>query len=147
MAKTLSSSDEGSNIGGAVDREGLRRYVSRAMALLDERDTITEDLKEVYEEAKEAGFVTKQLRQLVREQRMDADVRDQHLSQMDMLRAALGDFADSPLGAAAVQRAHKPKRGPGRPRKNKGHEALDRAEEHLEGEPLPFDEEERPAMH
>ncbi len=112
MARSLSASD-GHNSGGMIDGESLRRFVSRAMSLLEERDGINEDLKEVYAEAKEAGFVTQQLRQIVREQRMEPLTLEAHLESMDALRHALGGLADTPLGEAAVSAAEAPpKRGP-----------------------------------
>ncbi len=123
----------GHNSGGMVDGEALRRYVSRAMALLEERDSVGEALKEVYAEAKEAGFVTAQLRQIVKEQRMEPLTLQSHLDAMDMLRHALGGLADTPLGEAAVAAAEtppaeKPRRG--RPRSPMA-DAMQAAQEHL----------------
>ncbi len=134
MARSLSANDSaGHNSGGMVDGEALRRYVSRAMSLLEARDEISEDLKEVYAEAKDAGFVTAQLRQIVREQRMEPLTLESHLEAMDMLRHALGGLADTPLGEAAVAAAEappaeKPRRG--RPRSPMA-DAMQAAQEHL----------------
>jgi uncharacterized protein (UPF0335 family) len=86
--------------GGAIDGVAMRDYIERAMRLLDERDILNADLKVVYEEAKEAGFVTKHLRQIVREQRMDSEVLSRHLAILEAYRSALGDFAATPLGKA-----------------------------------------------
>ena len=138
MARSLSSKDSaGHNSGGIIDGEALRRYVSRAMALLEERDALGEDLKEVYAEAKEAGFVTAQLRQIVREQRMEPLMLESHLEAMDMLRHALGVLSDTPLGEAAVQREQEAPatRKPGRPR-SKIADAMQAAQEHLSGNEL-----------
>lgn len=126
-----------------IDHDALRKYVSRIMKIEEERRDLSEDIKEIYEQAKNAGFVTKHLRQLVKEQFMDKDELQEHLEQMDMMRHALGDFADSDLGKAALRKASdpsKPKRGPGRPRRDAGApvttvtEAFDRARAHLDVE-------------
>lgn len=97
MAKTLTAGDS-----GMIDPEALRRYVSRCESLVRERKAISVDLKEVYDEAKEAGFVTAQIRQLVRESMMEPLTLKSHLEQMDSLRGVLGWFADTPLGEAAI---------------------------------------------
>lgn len=95
----------GHNSTGMIDGAALRRYVDRVIKLHEERATINEDIKVIYEEAKEAGFVTKQLRQIVREQMMEPDVLNEHLNQLDALRHALGQFASTALGEAAMERA------------------------------------------
>src|SRR5262249_42633913 len=96
------------------------------------------------EEAKNAGFVTKIIRQIVREQQMEAEERLSHYNLLDSYRHALGMLADLPLGAAAIERAEQEttsrsqpaRRGRGRPRKDgtdRVDDALARAREHLEG--------------
>ena len=49
--------------------EQLRGLEDRIMSLLDERDEISEDIKEVYAEVKEAGFNTSTLRQAIARRR------------------------------------------------------------------------------
>ena len=89
----------------------LHYYVERVVNLLEARDEITEDIKLVYDEAKTAGFVAAQMRQIVREYRMDKDERDDLYAIMDSYRKALGLLADTPLGEAAMERiSHKPRR-------------------------------------
>jgi uncharacterized protein (UPF0335 family) len=133
-------------ITGAIDREALQRYVGRVLRLHEERRTLNEDIASVYEEAKNAGFVTKIIRQIVREQQMEAEERSSHYALMDSYRHALGMLADLPLGAAAMARAgeetasrsavEQPARRRGRPRKDgtdRVDEALRRSRAHLEG--------------
>ena len=98
----------GHNGGGIIDREALAAYVEQIETVEDSRRLLSEDLKEIYEKAKNAGFVTKLLRQIVRERRMDSDVRMDHLRLMDAYRSALGMLADTPLGEAAMATAHPP---------------------------------------
>ena len=60
-------------------------------------------IKEIVAEAKEAGHVPKHLRQIVRESRLEPDVRKDHLATLDQMRRELGWFADTPLGEAALR--------------------------------------------
>jgi uncharacterized protein (UPF0335 family) len=129
-----------------VNAPALRSYVDRVAHLHDERDNLNGDIREVYKEAKEAGFDTTVLREIVREYRTDAEPRQSRYALLDQYRAALGMLADTPLGEAAVEReARRPRafadqplhRGRGRPRKAKGDpvaDAMQRAQEHLGGE-------------
>jgi uncharacterized protein (UPF0335 family) len=100
MAKNLSSHGEGHN-SGKVDGAELRKYLDRLISLSEDRKALNEDFKQVYEEAKEAGFVTKHVRQLLREKLMEPEVLEDQLSYMDALRHALGQLSDTPLGNAA----------------------------------------------
>ncbi|MCH8213904.1 MAG: DUF2312 domain-containing protein [Proteobacteria bacterium] len=65
------------DIGGiAADR--LRTFVERIERLEEEKAAITADIREVYAEAKGAGFNAKILRQIVRLRGLDqADRREQ----------------------------------------------------------------------
>lgn len=136
-------------ITGAIDHEALNSYVSRVLSLHEQRKELNGEISEVYAEAKNAGFVTGIVRQIVREQQMEDDERGAHYRLLDTYRHALGMLADTPLGAAAMERAApmpKPEktfaeqpigRRRGRPRKDAGSnvdDALQRAREHLGGE-------------
>jgi uncharacterized protein (UPF0335 family) len=132
---------------GTIDREALNRYVGRVLSLHEERAELNASIAEVYEEAKNAGFVTKIIRQIVTEKKMEADERHSHYDLLDTYRHALGMLADTPLGEAAMTRAaplERPrplaeqtiKRPPGRPRKRQSlDELLDQARQSLSGEP------------
>lgn len=88
-----------------IDTDALHLYVNRVLALHDERKTLNGDISAVYEEAKSAGFVTGIIRQIVREQQMEAEEREAHYALLDSYRRALGMLADTPLGAAAMSTA------------------------------------------
>ena len=94
---------------GMIDRDALTRYVDRVLVLHNERKTINTDISEVYEEAKSAGFVTKIIRQIVREKQMDAEERSDHYDLLDTYRHALGMLADTPLGEAAIDAMERPR--------------------------------------
>ena len=91
--------------GGTIHAEALRGYVTRVAHLHDERDTLNADIREIYKEAKEAGFDTTILREIVREFRVEADARSARYLLLETYRNALGMLGGTPLGDAAIARA------------------------------------------
>ncbi len=76
------------DVGGvAVDR--LRSFVDRIERLEEEKRALAADIREVYSEAKGAGFDVKVLRQLIRLRKMDADDRTQMEEILDVYERAL----------------------------------------------------------
>jgi uncharacterized protein (UPF0335 family) len=118
---------DGDNNGGMIEREALRSYVERVSNLHDQRDEISTDIREVYAEAKDAGFDTTLLREVVKEHRIDPEARSARYAKLDAYRRALGMLADTPLGEAAIGGMERPRpfaeqpigesRRRGRPRK------------------------------
>jgi uncharacterized protein (UPF0335 family) len=77
------------NVGGiAGDR--LRSFIERIERLEEEKRALGEDIKEVYAEAKSAGFDLPTLRQIVRIRKMDQDDRDEKQALLDTYMNALG---------------------------------------------------------
>ncbi len=110
----------------------LQGYVQRVANLHETRDEVNGDIREVYREAKDAGFDTTILREIVKEYRTDGEARQSRYALLDQYRQALGMLAGTPLGEAAMHGAaelrvvvDKPRpfaeqplhRRPGRPRK------------------------------
>ena len=104
MAKTLRS-EILDQFGGVINEQALERYVSRIENLHNERKSLNEDIKEVYGEAKDAGFDTTILREIVRERQMEEPARHSRYALLDSYRRALGMLADTPLGQAAMRQA------------------------------------------
>jgi uncharacterized protein (UPF0335 family) len=79
----------GADVGGvAADR--LRSIVERIERLEEERKALASDIKDIYSEAKSAGFDVKVLRQLIRIRKQEtADVEEQE-TLLDLYRRALG---------------------------------------------------------
>ena len=74
--------------GIAVDR--LRSLVERIERLEEERRALAGDIKDIYAEAKSAGFDVKVLRQIIRLRKQDqAEVEEQE-SLLDLYKRALG---------------------------------------------------------
>ncbi len=56
---------------GTIQAERLKSLIERIERLEEERAALTGDIREVYAEAKSAGYDTKVMRQIVRLRRMD----------------------------------------------------------------------------
>ncbi|HUN41837.1 MAG TPA: DUF2312 domain-containing protein [Acetobacteraceae bacterium] len=77
------------NTGGiAADR--LRSIVERIERLEEERKALGNDIKDIYAEAKSAGFDVKVLRQLIRIRKQEAAEVEEQESLLDVYRRALG---------------------------------------------------------
>lgn len=92
----------GHNSGIASDR--LRSFVERIEKLEEEKAALGSDIREVYAEAKSAGFDAKILRQVVRLRKLDAAERQEQEALLDLYKHALGMLADTPLGESALQK-------------------------------------------
>lgn len=90
-------------MGVAGDR--LRSFIERVERLEEEKRGLAEDIKEVFSEAKGAGFDTKIMRQIIKDRRMDADDLREQESLINIYKRALGMFSSTPLGEAAMERA------------------------------------------
>lgn len=104
MAKTLHS-EIPDKFGGVINSTALARYVTRIENLYNDRRSLNADIKEVYGEAKDAGFDTTILREIVRERQMEEPARHSRYALLESYRRALGMLADTPLGQAAMSRA------------------------------------------
>jgi uncharacterized protein (UPF0335 family) len=87
--------------GNGVNAEALSRYVERLASLENERDQLRDSSKAVYAEAREAGFVPRIIRLIVREFRMEGDAREAQYELLYQYREALGMLRGTPLGDAA----------------------------------------------
>lgn len=77
------------DVGGiAADR--LRTLIERIERLEEEKGNLQNDIKDVYGEAKGAGFDTKVMRQIVRMRKMDAADREEQDQLLDLYRRAIG---------------------------------------------------------
>jgi len=74
--------------GIAADR--LKSFIERVERLEEDRSGIAADVREVYSEAKSAGFDVKVMRQLVRLRKLDPAARREQEMLLDTYRAALG---------------------------------------------------------
>lgn len=88
----------------SISKTELKAFVERIERLEEEKAKTAGDIKEVYAEAKGAGFIPKVIRAAVKWRREDAAKRAEAEALLEVYLTALGDLADLPLGEAAVQR-------------------------------------------
>ena len=68
----------------------LRAFVERIERLEEEKKTISDDIREVYAEAKGNGFDVKTLRKVVARRRKSAHQREEEDAMLDLFEHALG---------------------------------------------------------
>lgn len=68
----------------------LRAFIERIERLEEEKQTIADDIKEVYAECKGSGFDVKTVRQIVRDRKKDQAQREEEEAILELYRAALG---------------------------------------------------------
>jgi len=93
------------NATGHNSREQLLSIVERIERLAEEKQSIADDIKDVYAEAKGNGYDVKALRAIIRRRKQDAAALAEHEAILETYMHALGMLADLPLGQAAIERA------------------------------------------
>lgn len=68
----------------------LRAFIERIERLEEEKKTISDDIKEVFMEAKGTGFDTKAMRTIIRLRKKDQAEREEEEAMLDLYLAALG---------------------------------------------------------
>lgn len=85
---------------GGIAGDRLRSFIERIERLEEEKRALGEDIKEVYSEAKSAGFDAPTMRQIIRIRKMDQDDRDEKQALLDTYMTAL-DMRESGRKRAA----------------------------------------------
>ena len=75
---------------GGVAGDRLKTIIERIERLEEEKRALSDDVREVYSEAKGAGFDVKVIRQVVRLRKMDATDRSEMEQILDVYKRALG---------------------------------------------------------
>ena len=88
MATTAAAVKEAPATRFAKDQ--LRAIIERIERLEEEKKTISDDIRDVYAEAKGTGFDTTALRTIVRMRKMDTDERREQQEVLDTYLHALG---------------------------------------------------------
>ena len=71
-------------------KDHLKAFIERVERLEEEKKTISDDIRDVYAEAKGNGFDVKALRTIVRMRKQDADERKEHEAILETYLHALG---------------------------------------------------------
>ena len=75
---------------GVIAADRLRSIVDRIERLEEEKKALASDIKDIYAEAKSAGFDVKVLRQLIRVRKQEAAEVEEQETMLDVYRRALG---------------------------------------------------------
>lgn len=81
--------DEKNNIVGGIDVNRLLSIIERVERLQREKEDLTSDIRDVFAEAKSAGFDVKILRAMIKLRKMDAADRDEQEYLIETYRKAL----------------------------------------------------------
>ena len=73
-------------------KDRLRNTIDRIERLEDERADISQNIKDVYAEAKEFGFDTKALRQIIKIRKTDRQEREEQEQVLETYLLALGEI-------------------------------------------------------
>lgn len=75
---------------GGIAADRLKSFIERIERLEEEKAALAADIREVYSEAKAAGFDTKVMRQVVRLRKMDSNDRQEQEALLDVYKHAIG---------------------------------------------------------
>lgn len=79
-----------SEVGHNTSDDRLRLLCERIEGLEEEKKGVSDDIKDVYSEAKALGYDVKIIRQIVRLRKMEADDRREMETILDLYKKALG---------------------------------------------------------
>ena len=84
------AADEIAETSQTVAAGQLRAFIERVERLEEEKQTIADDIKDVFAEMKGSGFDTKAVRTIIRLRKKDAAERQEEEASIDLYKAALG---------------------------------------------------------
>lgn len=73
-----------------IAAEQLRLFIERIERLEEEKKGMSDDIRDVYNEAKSQGFVTKTMRDIIKLRKMEKHARDEAEALLDIYKGALG---------------------------------------------------------
>jgi uncharacterized protein (UPF0335 family) len=80
---------------GGIAGEALQQYVDRIERLEEEKKALSEDIKQVYSEAKSTGFDVKILRKIISMRKRDRAELDEEETILELYLRALGMLPDT----------------------------------------------------
>ncbi len=88
-SRARQAADPDPDVGGiAADR--LRSVIERVERLEEERKALADDIKDIFAEAKSAGFDVKVVRQIIRQRKQEPAEIEEQETLLDLYRRALG---------------------------------------------------------
>lgn len=108
MGKRKETATNDAGVGhNSIAKGQIKAFVERIERLEEEKKATSDDIRDVYAEAKDNGFDVKALRTIIRMRKQDTDARREQEAIIELYMHALGMLSDTPLGQAAIQRATK----------------------------------------
>jgi uncharacterized protein (UPF0335 family) len=89
-SREFTMADDVTETSQTVAAGQLRAFIERIERLEEEKKTISDDIKEVYAEAKGTGFDTKAVRTIIRLRKKDQAELQEEEAIIDLYKAALG---------------------------------------------------------
>lgn len=90
IKQILSEADEKNNIVGGIAVDRLLSIIERVERLEEEKKGISDDIRDIFAEAKSAGFDSKAIRAVIKLRKMNAADRDEQEYLVEIYRKALG---------------------------------------------------------
>ena len=81
---------EGTNQIGGIAADALRQCIERIERLEEEKKALSEDVRDIYVQAKSQGFDPKILRQIIRLRKLDRTEREEAVQLLDLYLTAIG---------------------------------------------------------
>lgn len=75
---------------GNIAADQLRSYIERIERLTEEKQSIADDIRDVFAEAKGSGFDVPTMREILKLRKLDTDERQQKEHMLDLYAVALG---------------------------------------------------------
>lgn len=88
--EAFSPEERGETKAAGVAADQLKSFVERIERLEEEKQTIADDIKDVYAEAKANGYDVKIIRQVIRIRKQDKAEREEMEALLDLYMQALG---------------------------------------------------------
>lgn len=89
MKQILSEADEKNNIVGGIAVDRLRSLIERIERLEEEKKGVQSDIRDIFAEAKSAGFDVKAMRAVIKLRKMNVADRDEQELILETYRKAL----------------------------------------------------------
>lgn len=90
MSPALAQVKEETADTGGISGERLRSFIQRIEKLEEDKAAVSDDLKEVYAEAKGVGYDTKIIRQIIRLRKIEVEQRRETEELLELYKAAIG---------------------------------------------------------
>jgi len=83
------SGDKSDDVGGVAGKR-LKSFLERIERLEEEKSALAEDNRDVYAEAKSAGFESKIMRRIIKLRKMEVEKRREEDELLELYMAAIG---------------------------------------------------------